>query len=400
MFIQKMFFREVLTVFLLAVIGMPMQPASASESSTSGLVKAAVLKNFPPQYSTSKDGMPQGFAIDIIEEIAKIAGFEIEYVIKESWEEVFEAVKSGQADIIPNQGITDVREQWFSFSLPVETFPVSLFTRTYEKDISSVSSLFGRKVAVIRLNVGEVLMRKQSGVLVRTYDHIQDALFALLSGNVDALIFPEPVLWKLARDAGIEDKIKVVGQPLIEILRSVSVSKDNTALLNKIDAAVRTLVGSAEYQKIYTKWYGQPKPFWTTQKVAGFMTALIILVVLFMGSWRYLTTIKLNKALKENIHKRKTAEIQLQKSYDTLEQKVEERTSELQKALAEVKTLSGLLPICSYCKKIRDDQGYWEQIEIYISQHSNAEFSHGICKECAQKHYPDLGLFPNEFKPD
>lgn len=59
---------------------------------------------------------------------------------------------------------------------------------------------------------------------------------------------------------------------------------------------------------------------------------------------------------------------------------------------AEVKTLSGFLPICASCKKIRDDEGYWNQIEAYIHEHSEAKFSHGICPECAKKLYPDLGL--------
>jgi PAS domain S-box-containing protein len=68
----------------------------------------------------------------------------------------------------------------------------------------------------------------------------------------------------------------------------------------------------------------------------------------------------------------------------------EKLIKELQYALAEVKTLSGLLPICSSCKKIRDDRGYWNQIESFIRDHSEAEFSHGICPECAQEHYPDL----------
>lgn len=64
--------------------------------------------------------------------------------------------------------------------------------------------------------------------------------------------------------------------------------------------------------------------------------------------------------------------------------------AELQKSLAEVKTLSGLLPICSWCKKIRDDKGYWNQLESYISQHSGVDFSHGVCPECLRKHYPEL----------
>ncbi len=64
--------------------------------------------------------------------------------------------------------------------------------------------------------------------------------------------------------------------------------------------------------------------------------------------------------------------------------------AKLQQALSEVKTLRGFLPICASCKKIRDDTGYWRQIESYIREHSEAEFTHGICPECMKKLYPDL----------
>jgi|SRR5438477_5543883 len=62
-----------------------------------------------------------------------------------------------------------------------------------------------------------------------------------------------------------------------------------------------------------------------------------------------------------------------------------DRVRELEDALAKVKTLSGMLPICASCKKIRDDKGYWMQIESYVRDHSEAEFSHGVCPECAKK---------------
>ncbi len=62
---------------------------------------------------------------------------------------------------------------------------------------------------------------------------------------------------------------------------------------------------------------------------------------------------------------------------------------ELQEALVRVKTLSGLLPICSFCKKIRNDEGYWEQLEGYVSAHSEARFSHSFCPECMQVQYPE-----------
>jgi hypothetical protein len=68
----------------------------------------------------------------------------------------------------------------------------------------------------------------------------------------------------------------------------------------------------------------------------------------------------------------------------------EQLIEQLQAALANVKTLRGLIPICSSCKKIRDDQGYWTQLETYLKQHSQAEFSHSLCLDCVRKLYPDL----------
>ena len=61
---------------------------------------------------------------------------------------------------------------------------------------------------------------------------------------------------------------------------------------------------------------------------------------------------------------------------------------QLRETLADVKTLSGLLPICASCKHIRDDKGYWHQVESYIQQHSSAVFTHGLCPKCSQKIYP------------
>jgi hypothetical protein len=70
--------------------------------------------------------------------------------------------------------------------------------------------------------------------------------------------------------------------------------------------------------------------------------------------------------------------------------RLEKTTKRLQGALDNIKTLEGLLPMCANCKNIRDDDGYWQQVEVYIRQHSKAEFSHSICPECAHQLYPDL----------
>jgi hypothetical protein len=80
---------------------------------------------------------------------------------------------------------------------------------------------------------------------------------------------------------------------------------------------------------------------------------------------------------------------------DSLEYRVQERTAELEttnrelsRALSQVKQLNALLPICSYCKKIRDDKDYWQSVETYIGQRTGSQFSHGICPDCLVKHFP------------
>jgi hypothetical protein len=105
----------------------------------------------------------------------------------------------------------------------------------------------------------------------------------------------------------------------------------------------------------------------------------------------------LRRELEERVERR-TRELQV--TNENLRREVAERLRaeqereklivELQSALAQVKRLSGFLPICASCKKIRDDKGYWQQIEQYITEHSEALFSHGICPECAEKLYPEF----------
>lgn len=73
-----------------------------------------------------------------------------------------------------------------------------------------------------------------------------------------------------------------------------------------------------------------------------------------------------------------------------LRTKLAQQAADLRDALAKIKTLSGFIPICASCKKIRDDRGYWSQIEKYITEHSDAQFSHGICPDCAHRLYPNI----------
>jgi hypothetical protein len=125
--------------------------------------------------------------------------------------------------------------------------------------------------------------------------------------------------------------------------------------------------------------------------VYGSITLLGMTALVIFGASAF------TRALKE-AHAASSA---LQELNADLEQRVAERTADLrvaketaEAALANIKTLRGLLPICATCKQIRDDQGYWMQVEVYLREHAEVEFSHGMCPKCAYTLYPDL--YPNQ----
>ncbi len=106
---------------------------------------------------------------------------------------------------------------------------------------------------------------------------------------------------------------------------------------------------------------------------------IIYVIIITVFTFYYeITRAETEDALKKEINIRRQAE-----------KEKEKLIAKLQRALSEVETLSGLLPICASCKKIRDDKGYWNQIEGFLQEHSNARFSHGICPECEKKLYGD-----------
>jgi C4-dicarboxylate-specific signal transduction histidine kinase len=95
------------------------------------------------------------------------------------------------------------------------------------------------------------------------------------------------------------------------------------------------------------------------------------------------------KFLVAALCQRSQAQASLQKLNRELDQRVKERTTELQTALDNIKTLKGMIPICVNCKKVHEDKTFWQDVEIYVSEHSEAKFSHGVCPDCMQELYPE-----------
>jgi PAS domain S-box-containing protein len=261
---------------------------------------AAIPGHFPPQYVLDENGELTGFALDVAEQVGALADIRFRYLVENDWVAAVDAVQSGRADILINNGITAERKLLYDFTEPVETFRVSLFVREDTRTIEAWDDLTGRKVAVGKLHVGARMLADRGGIELVLTDDVPDTLFALLSGQADAMVYAEPVAWKVAREMGVDHRLKVVGTPLVEIKRAMSILKGNPELLARLDRAIEAFVGSPEYHQIYAKWYGRPELFWSAARVIWVMGALLALSLATMVGWRQYSVLRLNRDLRES----------------------------------------------------------------------------------------------------
>ncbi len=307
----------IVAIFFLAYV--PEARAKDIPASDIENVTVVVVKNFPPYYLVDAKGRPQGFAIDVMNELADIANLKVKYIVKDSWKQTAVLLQKGDADLIPNLGISEERSKFFDFSKPVETSPISIAVRAEITDINSVADLAGKYVGVIRFNIGEKIAESLGNVSTIIYEQPDHALIGLLAGHVDAVIYPKYVMQKVARDARLGQRIRMIIPPLSEIKRAIAVRKGNSVLLAKLNKAIDIFIPSDKYNAIYEKWYGKPIPFFTVNKILLIMSIVIVLIVILLVWWRYHTIITLNNELSKTIEARKHAEQELIKSNVLLE---------------------------------------------------------------------------------
>ena len=297
-----------ITLLLWCLVSIQSQASPVSKPQTKPMhITAVVVKNFPPHYSINEKGEPQGFAIDIIEQLSINSGFTLNYIIKEDWADTAMALKNGEADLIPNLGITKKRQQDFDFTNPVEIYPISIITRTETNNIKSKYDLTEKLVGVVKFNVGGKIVKTLPNVKPIIYEQPENALIALLSGQVDAVVYPRSVMLKIARSSGLENHIKISGSPLKEIKRAIAIKKGNTELLIKLNNSINTFILSSAYESIYNKWYGKPSPFWTTFRILLASGIILLFTIFSLSIWRYYTISEINRRLVLSVSERDLA---------------------------------------------------------------------------------------------
>ncbi|MBO9418341.1 EAL domain-containing protein [Labrenzia sp. R4_2] len=297
---------------------------------TSNEIIAAVPANWPPQYSLDEDGNPSGFAIDVLNHLAKELNLTVRYKVAPNFVEAIRLLEAGEADLIPNSGIVSERKSNNLFTPPVETFRIVAFIREGDVVPTLISALHQKKVGVVERNVGLFLLRDRRDVELEIYPTGEKALLGLLSGAVDAVVYPDTVFQALARNIGVEDQIRITGTALKEIPRGLRFRNDRSDLHVLFSAAVASFVNSPDYKKIYKRWYGAPDPFWTTKRVFGGMLAILATLTVAFLVWRYFTLSSFNSQLR-------LSKLQLINLNETLETRVRNRTRELSEEVEERK---------------------------------------------------------------
>jgi ABC-type amino acid transport substrate-binding protein len=297
---------------------------------TSTEIIAAVPANWPPQYSLDEDGNPTGFAIDVLNHLAKELNLTVRYKVAPNFVEAIRLLEAGEADLIPNCGIVSERKSDNLFTPPVETFRIVAFIREGDVVPTLISALHHKKVGVVERNAGLFILRNRTDVDLEIYPTAEQALFGLLSGAVDAVVYPDTVFQALARYIGVEDQIRITGSALKEIPRGLRFRKDRSDLQALFSAAVTSFVHSPEYKTIYKRWYGAPDPFWTTKRVFSGMLAILAMLTVAFLVWRYFTLSSFNNRLR-------LSKLQLINLNESLETRVRNRTRELSEEVEERK---------------------------------------------------------------
>jgi PAS domain S-box-containing protein len=259
---------------------------AAAEDARHAIV-AAIPEDFPPTYFRDPaSGKPSGFAVEVMDEVARRAGLEVSYLYGKPWDELHQLVLSGQADVLPGLMINPERERLFLFTGAMETIAVSFCVR--ESQDHTLVPRAGHQVGVIRGSTAETWLRQRGELVAVRFDSLQHLLMELLAGRLDFALCPEPNIRKLANEAGFDERIRFLHPPAIDGRRAIALRPADTTLRERLDRALTSFYGTPEYQALFTRWWGRPPPFWSGLRVLAAVGGALAVAMGGLLAWHYL----------------------------------------------------------------------------------------------------------------
>ncbi len=251
----KKIFLIVVSVFVIAGVLF----AGGTKKEEKGAKKKIVVATdatWPPmEYIDEQTKEIVGFDIDLMKEIAKAAGFEVEFK-NTAWDGIFAGLAAGKYDaVMSSVTITEERKKEMDFSKPYINAGQVLIVRQETQGVETLRDMVGKKVGAQIGTTGAFEVEKVEGVELKTYDEIGLAFEDLVNGRIDGVVADTPVAANFAlQNPTYKGKLKIVGEPFTEEYYGIAVQKGNKELLDMINKGLDEVLGTPTYDALVKKW--------------------------------------------------------------------------------------------------------------------------------------------------
>nr|WP_320011903.1 transporter substrate-binding domain-containing protein [uncultured Desulfobulbus sp.] len=344
------------------------------------VIRLGVGVAFPPYQWVEREGDVfefKGMVSEYVKILENRLGVSMQVMYGLNFNEALTLGQQKKIDLFPCLAQTPERSEFLMFTRPFISYPSVIITREDAPFIGNMQDLQGRKVSLVKNQYFHSLIKRNYQDLRLTIVETKNAaddLQAVSFGKSDACLMDLGVASYFTQKLRLAN-LKIAAPTEIERVELTMGVRDDWPIFQGIVQKTLDSISREELDAITQRWINLKYEPGLAYAVIIQWTAIIgAFILVVMGLFLYW-----NRNLKLEIRARKK-----------IEDERNELITELNKSLQEVKTLQGFLPICSHCRKVREDSGYWQKIETYIQEHTDTRFTHGICPDCMRELYPHI----------
>jgi len=280
---------------------------------------AVVPASLPPLYYLDTAGTPTGFAVEALRQVAAHAGYTLRVIVAANPHEARRLLDQGVAQVLPGMGVSEERAHRFLFTRPIETQPVHIYTRANSPWREDFASLKGVRVSVLAASIPLDLLSKDPEIVLLKSQSLSQAMFDLISGETDALVFQSPLVDFTASAAGLSSKLARSAKPLFEVSRAFAVTPGRPDVLARLDAALSEYRDTAEFRSLYKAWHEEPSPPLLSPEALWIVGGLFVVLVGSLLLWRYVSLLRMNRKLLTALSARDQALAELRLTQERVE---------------------------------------------------------------------------------
>jgi signal transduction histidine kinase len=238
----------------------------------------AVYIEIPPYSFTNSNGDASGFAVDVMREVAKRAGFDVSFRSVVNIEQAMNEVSEGRADVFPAMGSTAERREVFDFSGPLITARLSFYARADHAPNIDPDDFTGQRVGLVLGVVSQPMSVMLLGARIRWQQSFQTLIAALSDQELDMGLFVDEAFDSLANRFGGDQRFVKVGSSFRSVPIGIAVDKTRPEVLARLDGALIDLKAEPAYAALKTRWFGPPPSWWTPERI---IAAVVLTLIAF-----------------------------------------------------------------------------------------------------------------------